>query len=197
MVGSIIKNSAVNHKSIGLIAALLVVSLPSFTPVQDFSVSPAEVTIENLSPGETAEFELTIHNKDAAAHVFTITTFQPQERERREGRAEFPDDSWISFSPQEIEVAANSEANVKVAVSMPPNTKWAGTDWEIWLGVAPETNALLAVKLYVRLLVSTNAAVEARSNTGLVVGIAVAIMLLGYGAYYYFRRKAKLKSKPP
>jgi hypothetical protein len=45
--------------------------------------------------------------------------------------------------------------------------------------------------LYVRLLVSTNPVVEAKSNAGLVAGIVVGIMLLGYGRYYYFRRKAK------
>jgi hypothetical protein len=102
-------------------------------------------------------------------------------------------DSWISFSPQEIEVAANSEAEVKVTVNMPSNTEWAGKDWEIWLGVTSESSDLLAVRLYVRLLVSTSGVVEGKSNTGLIAGIAVAIMLLGYGGYYYFRRKARAK----
>ncbi|MGB6873737.1 MAG: hypothetical protein WBE46_06340 [Dehalococcoidia bacterium] len=141
--------------------------------------------------GEAAEFELTIHNKEELAHNFTIAAFQPPEEERREGRAEFPDDSWISFSYQEIEVAANSEANVTVTLAIPREQKWAGGDWETWLGVAAESSDLLAVRLYVRLLVSTNPAMGARSNAGLVAGIVVGIILLGYGGYYYFRRKAK------
>jgi hypothetical protein len=180
-------------KLAGLIAALLVIFLPSFTLAQDFyfSVSPAEVSIDNLPPGEAAEFELTIHNKEGLAHNFTIATFQPPEKERREGRAKFPDDRWISFSSQEIEVAAKSEANVTVTVAIPQEQKWAGEDWEIWLGVAAESSALLAVRLDVRLLVSTSAAMEARSNAVLVTGIVVGIILLGYGSYYYFRRKAK------
>ena len=144
-----------------------------------------------MPPGEAAEFELTIHNKDEIAHNFTIATFQPPEEERREGRAESPDDSWISFSPPEIGVPANSEANVTVTVAIPREQKWADEDWEIWLGVAAESPDLLAVRLYVRLLVSTNPAVEARSNAGLVAGIVVVIVLLGCGGYYYFRRKAK------
>jgi hypothetical protein len=180
-------------KLVGLIAALLVISLPSFTLAQDvnFGVSPAEVRIKDLPPGEATEFNLTIHNKDEIAHAFTFTIFQPREEERREGRAEFPDDSWISFFPQEIEVPANSEANVTVTVAIPPEQKWAGQDWETWLGVAAESSDLLGVKLYVRLLVSTNPAVGAKSNVGLFAGIAVAVVLLGYGGYYYFRRKAK------
>jgi len=180
-------------KLAGLIAALLVILLPSLTLAQDvnFSVAPAEVHIDNLLPGGAAEFELTIHNKEELAHNFTIATFQPPEEDRRKGRTEFPDDSWISFSSQEIEVAANYEANVTVRVAIPREQKWTGGDWEIWLGVAAESSDLLAVRLYVRLLVSTNPAVEARSNAGLVAGIVVGIILLGCGGYYYFRRKAR------
>ena len=182
-------------KLAGLIAALLVIFLPSFTLAQDFnfSVSPAEVHIDNLPPGEAAEFELTIHNKEELAHNFTIATFQPPEEERREERTEFPDDSWISFSSQEIEVAAKSEANVTVTVAIPREQKWAGEDWETWLGVAAESSDLLAVRLYVRLLVSTNPAAEARSNAGLVAGIVAGIVLLGCGGYYYFRHKTKFE----
>ena len=180
-------------KLAGLIAALLLIFLPSFILAQDvnFSVSPAEAKIDNLLPGEASEFELTLHNKDEAPRVFTLTIFQPPEEERREGRAEFPDDSWISFSFPEIEVPAESEANVTVTVSIPREQRWAGEDWETWLGVAAESSDLLGVKLYVRLLVSTNPAVGGKPNIGLFAGIAVAIILLGYGGYYYLRRKAK------
>ena len=74
-------------KLAGLIAALLVMFLPSFTLAQDssFGVSPAEVHIDNLPPGEATEFELTIHNKEETAHNFTIATFRPPEEKRREG----------------------------------------------------------------------------------------------------------------
>jgi hypothetical protein len=177
-------------KLAGVIVALLVIFLPSFTLAQDvnFGVAPAEVKIDNLPPGEATEFELTIHNKDELVHVFTFTTFQPPEEERREGRAEFPDDSWISFSSPGIELAANSEAHVTVTVAIPQEQKWAGHDWEIWLGVAAESSDLLSAKLYVRCLVST---AGGKSNIVLFAGVAVTIVLLGYGSYYYLRRKAK------
>lgn len=180
-------------KLAGLIAASLVILLPSFTLAQDFKfgISPAEIKIDNLPPGEASEFELTIHNKYEAAHNFTLTIFRPPEEERREGRAEFPDYSWISLSSQEIEVAANSEANVTVTVAIPRQQKWEGEYWETWLGVAAESSDMLAVRLYVRLLVSTSAAIQARANAGLVVGIVVGVILLGCGGYYYFRRKTK------
>jgi hypothetical protein len=178
---------------LGLVAAFLVIFFPSFALAQDgkVSVSPAVVKIDNLSPGEAAEFKLTIHNKDEAAHVFIFTTFQPPEEERRAGRAEFPNDDWISFSPQKIEVPANYQDNVTVRVAISREQKWADGDWEIWLGVASESSDLLVVKLYVRLLVSTDATIAARFHAGLVAGIVVGIVILGYGGYYYFRRKTK------
>jgi hypothetical protein len=177
-------------KLAGLIAALLAVFLPSLALAQDvnFSISPAEVHIDNLSPGEAAEFGLTIHNKEELAHNFTVAIFQPPEEERREGRAEFPDDSWISFSSQEIEVAANSTADVMVTLAIPREQQWAGKDWEVWLGAAAESSDLLTVRLYVRLLVSTS---RAKSNAGLIAGIVVGTVLLGWGGYYYFRRKVR------
>jgi hypothetical protein len=141
-----------------------------------------------LPPGETAEFELTIHNKDEIAHNFTIATFQPPEEERREGRAEFPDDSWISFSSPGLEVPAGYEANATVTVVIPREQKWAGGDWETWLGVTAESSDLLAVRLYARLLVSTSGT---NFNAGLVAGIVVGIVLLGWGGYYYFRRRTR------
>jgi len=141
-----------------------------------------------LPPGEAAQFELTIHNEDEIAHVFAVTTFPPLEENREKGRAEFPDDSWISFSSPEIQVAANSTANVTVTVAIPREQEWAGEDWETWLGVTAESSDLLGIKLYVRLLVSTGGA---GSNAGLFAGIVVGIILLGYGGYYYFRRKAR------
>lgn len=173
-----------------LTAILLVISLPSFTLAQDinFGVSPAEVRINNLLPGEVSEFELTIHNKDEIARVFTFTTFQPTAEKRRQGMAKFPDASWISFSSPEIEIAANSQANVTVTVAIPQEQKWAGGDWEIWLGATAESSDLLDVQLYVHCLVST---AGGKSKIGLLVGIAMAVVLLGCGGYYYFRRKAK------
>jgi len=179
-------------KPVVLVAALLAALLPSFALAQNFGVSPAEVRIDDLSPGEEAEFEFTIRNKDDISHTFTVTTYSPEESERREGRAEFPDGSRISFSPQEIEVAANSKGTVKVTVAIPSNQEWAGKNWEVWIRVAPESTDLLVANCYIRFLVSTSKDAEASSNTGLIVGIVIGILLIGYGVYYS-RRKAKLK----
>ena len=87
-------------------------------------------------------------------------------------------------------MAAKSEAKVTVTVAIPREQKWAGEDWEIWLGVAAESSDILAVRLYARLLVSTEPVVGTKPNAGLVAAIVVGIVLFGCGGYYYFRRKA-------
>jgi hypothetical protein len=192
----VIKSSLTRHILAALIAALSVICWPSAALVhnaeQYFTVVPAEVSIDKLPPGEATEFELTIRNQDEAAHNFTLTTYGAPEEDRREGRAEFPDHTWISFFPQQIDVAANSEATVNVTVAVPPERQWADKDWEIWLGVEAESDDLLVAKLYVRLLVSTSAQEAHRSDIGLIVGLALAAVALGYGAHYW-RRRTRLR----
>ena len=180
-------------KLAGLVAVFLVTFFPSVTAAQDvnFGVSPAEVRIEDLPPGETVEFELTIHNNNAVPRIFTLAISPPPEGETREGRTRFPDGSWIDFSPNQMEVAPYDEATVTVTVAIPRDQEWADQDWETWLGVAAESSDLLDVKLYVRLLVSTNTMVGGNFNIGLFAGIAAGIVLFGYGGYYYFRRKSR------
>jgi hypothetical protein len=191
------KNPLTSHLIAVLIAAMLVICLPApalaHSAAQLFAVVPAEVSIDDLPPGQATEFELTICNQDEAAHNFTLATFSPREEDRREGRAEFPDHTWISFFPQQIEVAANSEATVNVTVAVPPEREWSDKGWEIWLGVETESDDLLVTKLYARLLVSTSAEQADRSDGARVVGIAVAAIALGYGARFCWRRRAALK----
>ena len=171
---------------------IVIILFPFPAQAQNFSVSPMEIKIDNLSPGGEAQFNLTVRNKEDVNHVFALTTYNPGELERREGRAEFPDESWISFSSQKVSVEANSEARAKVTVAVPANQKWAGKDWEIWLRVMPEEQEFLVVNYYIRLLVSTGGEVEAGMNAGVVVGIVGGILLAAC-VVYYFRRKAKPK----
>ena len=178
---------------VGFISALLVILLPSLATAQDidFSVIPAVVKIDSLPPGEATTFELSIHNKDDTSHVFVFTAFRPPEEERREERAEFPDTSWIGFSSPEIELAADCAANVTVTVAIPRQQEWADQNWEVWLGVHAKSSDILGVELYVRLLVSTASPLKGKFNAVFFAGLAAAIVLVGYGIYYYIRRKSK------
>ncbi len=178
-----------------LIAMLLVVIMPASvaadTAARSVSVSPAEVTIDNLSPGEPVDFELTIRNDEGQDRVFVLTIHHPPEEARRAGRDRLPDDSWISFSTEEFEVGADCEAGVRVTVSVPREQAFMGRNWEVWLGVTPQSGELVVVKYYVRLLVSTRPEAKARFGTWMVAAIIVAAVMLGCGAHYHLRRRAE------
>ena len=171
---------------LGIFTTLLLLTAltPSIVQSQTFSLDPAEVRINNLSPGEEVAFAFTIWNKDDTSHTFTLTTYNPDKSERREGRTVLPDSDWISFSPVMLELAAGSNAEINVLVAIPPEYKSTGKNWEIWLGVAPESSDLLTVQLYVRLLVST----RGNLNIGLIIGISLAVILVSYFVYYFRRR---------
>jgi len=173
-----------------LIAALLVTSLPSLALAQEvnFGVVPAEVRINNLPSGETTAFNLTVTNNNEITRVFTFSACEPSEEEARELRPGLPDASWLSFSPPEIAVAPGTQANVTVTIAIPQDHKWAGKDWETWLGVAAKSDDLLGVTLYVRLLVSTSGT---RLSAGFIAGIAAGAALIGYGSYRYFKRRTR------
>jgi hypothetical protein len=180
-------------KLAGILTALLLFAVPALALAQGFAVSPAEVTIENLAPGEKAEFRLTVHNKEEVARTFVFTVFQPAAEERREGREQFPSTHWINFSPSQLQVPPGSSAEVTVTVSIPREEKWADKDWEVWLGVSSPSSHLLNVQLYVRLLVSTSSVVSRQPSTALLLAVITAAVLLGCGAYYLFRSKRRTR----
>jgi hypothetical protein len=180
---------------IGLAAALLVIFLPSFSLAGDinFGVNPSEVRIKDLSPGETAEFDLTIHNNDAVSRVFTLAAYPPTEGAEREGTTQLPDGSWIGFSSGETEIPPHSQADVTVTVAIPREQEWVSQHWETWLAVTAESSGLLGAQLYVRLFVSTSSTVTGGLNIRFVAGLGLGAILLGCGCYYYFRRKARFE----
>jgi len=178
-----------------LTAMLLVLIMPASvtadTATRSVSVSTAEVRIDNLSPGVPVDFDLTIHNEEGLARVFVLTIYQPPEESRRDGRDELPDNSWIGFSHTEVEVGAESESSVRVTVAVPQEQAFTGKDWEVWLGVAPQSGELLSVKYYVRLLISTKSEAEGKCGRWLVAGIIMASIIVGYGGYHYLTRRTE------
>lgn len=178
-----------------LTAVPLIFVLASTVLAQGFSISPAEVRIDNVAPGQECEFNLTIYNKEDTKQTFIFGIHRPEEAKRRQGMAEFPSDSWITL-PQRVEVKANSSVSVKIKVGVPSDVKWADKDWEIWLGIVPESSNLLIAKLYIRLLVSTAAGTSAGDSSRyqisrVVRGIGIALVLAVFGGYYLWYRKKR------
>lgn len=165
---------------------LLAALLPSTTFAWSFSVSPSEVEIESLSPGNKAEFELSIHNKESINQIFYLSSYLPDETDIRQGRTVVPDDSWISL-PAQVIVPANSEKDITIAVSIPQSQKWKGKNWESWLAISPETVEIIVVNYYVRLLLSTGEATNAVPHSAQ-IAIIVSTVVLFYVLCSYYRK---------
>ncbi|MCD6599323.1 MAG: hypothetical protein J7L19_01955 [Dehalococcoidia bacterium] len=188
------------NKYIWLTIILVALLLPSPALAWSFSIIPPEIKIDNISPGQEAEFNFTIHNKDDINHTFILTTYAPEEPGRRLERTEFPDATWLSF-PRQVEVQANSETKANVKVAIPAQQEWSSKNWEIWLSVTPQDKDFLVVNYYIRLLISTGEGgegievgshkVEGNSRIVLIMEVVI-LLLLGY-SIYYFRRKEKSK----
>ena len=178
--------------SAGLIGQVTIPSsVTAYAAAGSVSVSPTEVRIDDLSPGVPVDFDLTIYNEEGLARVFVLTIYQPPEESRRDRRDEFPDNSWIGLSHTEVEVGAESESSVRVTVAVPQEQAFMGKDWEVWLGVTPQSGELLSVRYYVRLLISTKSEAEGKCGRWLVAGIVMASIIAGYSGYHYLRRRTE------
>ena len=174
-----------------LSVGFLFIILSSPASALTFSVSPAEVKVAHLEPGQEATFNITISNKDNISQVFTLDTYNPKESERRPGEAPFPDGSWISF-PQQVDVPANSNTQVEVTIGIPESQEWYDKNWEIWLKVSADEESLVTVNYYIRLLVSTTD-LELNTSYRWIIGIIVAIIFFsGYAVCRSRRREEKI-----
>jgi hypothetical protein len=171
---------------IGAIVVALVILIPASVLAQGFGVSPSEVTVSNMPPGGKADFELTVYNNDDVARVFTPLVYKPSTAERRTGKQEFPDNSWISFSPEQVEIAANSQGQLGVTVIVPDESEWHGQDWEVWVGVTTEAQGLFATIVYVRLYVSTTP--PPGTNWALIGGVIAGVLALACAGWYGRKR---------
>jgi hypothetical protein len=169
--------------------------MPVTALAQGFSLSPPSVTISGLPPGgETQQFPMTITNKEDTAYTFQLTVYNPPDKDLKEGFSQLPDNSWIAFSSNSIEVPPNSSAEVTVMVTVPEGQQWANKNYEVWLGVSPEAAGLFAIKLYSRLyLVTASPVAAAGTNWGLICSIALAAVIVILCGDYYIRRKLSKK----
>jgi hypothetical protein len=187
-----------NNLKLRVIATFLAVVASLLLPItalaQGFSVSPPSVKISGLPPGgETQEFPITITNKEDTAYTFQLTVYNPPDKDLREGYSQLPDNSWISFQPDTIEVPPNSSAEVIVQVTVPEGEQWENQNYEVWLGASPGAVGLFAIKLYVRLYILTTSSVAPGTNWGLIIGSIIVGVIAIICGDYYVRKKIRQK----
>ena len=176
------------------IALLMSLTTPSYVVMaqagQGWSLSPGEVRVDGIRLGETASFEVTIANNKDFPLGFSISTNIPRPDDLRPGYEPFPDTSWISFTPQQIELPPFSQKKVTVTVAVPSEGDWGGRSYECWLGAKSEAMGVMQIELDCRLLLSTSAA-YARGVYWPLIGGITGITVIAIGLIYGNRRKLK------
>ena len=176
------------------IALLVSLTTPSYVVMaqagQGWSLSPGEVRVDGIRLGENASFEVTIANNKDFPLGFSISTNIPRPDDLRPGYEPFPDTSWISFTPQQIELPPFSQKKVTVTVAVPSEGDWGGRSYECWLGAKSEAMGVMQIELDCRLLLSTSAA-YARGIDWPLIGSITGITVIAIGLIYGNRRNLK------
>lgn len=176
-------------------AAFAVLAILLFMPVtvaaDGFSVSPPSIYMTDAAIGQTVERTLSINNKEDTPQTYTVSVETTPANQRREGYGELPDNSWVSFDQETIEVAANSSGVVTVRVQIPDDEQWKSQRWETWIKVTAPPDGLFNIVIYVRLLISTGE--PAAINWGLIGGIGGAVIAVAaVGVWYFVGRRRQV-----
>lgn len=124
--------------------------------IDDCWISPGKVNIDNLQPGASAEYPLTIHNGRDVETSFTVTVRAPDNV--AEGYERLPEEyySWITLSDPNPVIAPKQSVDVMVVVAMPEEAVYPDKDAEFWVGVIEEGQAgMIRTELASRWLIST------------------------------------------
>lgn len=173
-------------------AALAILLFISVTVAADgFGVSPPSIYMTDAAIGQTVERTLSINNKEDIPQTFTVSVETPPANQRREGYGELPDNSWVSFDQETIEVGANSSGVVTVRVLIPDEEQWKDQSWETWIKVTGTPDGMFKIVIYIRLLISTGE--PAATNWGLIGGIGGAVIAVAaVGVWYFVRRRRQV-----
>lgn len=178
---------------VAILAALIALLLPHSTSAEEeagFSISPPEIRVGGIFPGQSAEFSLIIRNDMASRVSFSISVYNPDEDERRGGYDALPDNSWISFDAGGIEVAPHSSGWVKARVTIPPDESYGGKNYECWVRVTSGKVGIFQYQLNSRVYIVTGVRFPPTTNWVLIGG-SIAAVLIAVGLIWNERRRIK------
>ncbi len=135
---------------------LISILLPfSVAMAGDLAASPAVITIEGLTLGQTTfVHDIEIINQTNQEKTFIIYCKKPSML--REGYQEIIDPRWIYLDKTEVIVEANSRGLVGVSVHIPNNNVNSEKKYEAWVVARDKTTGLVALELAIRVLMTTN-----------------------------------------
>jgi hypothetical protein len=91
------------------------------------------VTASNVTPGGTGTFQATLQNTSEDEYSISVHYSSPDST--REGYISLKDmaKTWVTFTPQTLEILPKSLAHVLVNLSIPTTAKLPGRKLEFWV----------------------------------------------------------------
>jgi hypothetical protein len=171
-----------------LLAILAVYSVPALAQEEEgWAISSSEPPLSSVRLGETVRYTITVSNNKDFPSTFSMSADIPQPDNLTTSYEPIPDTTWITFSPQQGELAPYSDKEVIVTIAIPSAENWGGKNYECWLGATFKAMGMLQVELYCRLLLSTST-VYARGIDWILVGAIAGIVVVAGAAAYSNRR---------
>jgi len=129
-------------------------------------IEPGGLLIQNVPIGEarsvieSSEIEFTVHNRDDIPHVYRISAHRPSEAGNGKwptGYDEIPDPSWVSPTPDVLEIPAGSSGSFDVVIELPEDERLYNQKWAVTLAVEsrPVKGRNVALALYPSLQIET------------------------------------------
>lgn len=127
-----------------LITLSYLISIPLVRGASGLAVSPAGLLIQKVKPGETYDISevsgvtLNITNKDNDPHTYIISVHRPSTvaaRKWTRGYLEIPDPSFFRLEKDEVRIAANETAKVRMFIEIPDEERYYNQHWSVSLYV--------------------------------------------------------------
>ena len=152
-------------------------------PAEGWALSPGEIRVDGIRPGETARLSITLTNNRDSDVTFSLAATIPLRERLRPGYEPLPDPGWVTFSAQEVRIESGGQRDIRAVLAVPAEGGWGGRSFEGWLVAMSQDLGLIHLELSSRLLVSTSPAYAADGTRLLVAGIVGAVVLAAGAAY--------------
>ncbi len=147
-----------------LLGLLAIVLLSPATARASFGIDPGKVYIDNLYPGGSGEFNITLYNSGEEDTTYNARPRLPDYTDP--DYEPFPYLDWITVVPESLTVPAGGNADVTVEVKMPEDAEdYFGRKGEVWISfTVAGDEAMVQIEIASRVFISTRADETASSN---------------------------------
>jgi len=187
-----------------LLSFVIILTVPSahaqLPEPENFSVSPADFTVRNVSPlGEPylIEQKLRIHNGANIERNFLLSVRTPPQENLEPGYEAIPNENWIILIPTLIPIEENSDNLVNMGFEIPRWENLTGQRWEAWISVKriAEPGEILEIELISVMKIETTEELPPPPSQGLplsmiIIAVVVVVAVVIAGVWIWSKKTA-------